>query len=589
MGYFFCYNFLMKKIFGVGLVLILFIAFLGYIKYSERFVNVVKIISPTCIVLDNDQEINLGIDVLSFNNKELCLEVSKQLGLNYDDVLGVGYLADEFAREHLIGHSIILDEYKSKLRNSGFVIVNNMPVNPEKFKHQLKIVRMNDFVIYNLHSKKYHRLSCKYGVKSRNFTILPKAQAKKDGIPCKYCLDSQKDKTNKDIVKSKQKGITPPPLLFSTNYIKIFLTDYTTNLKPNRNCNSIIAKELINQINRAQSTIDIAIYGYDRLPAIEKALINAKNRGVKIRLVCDIDAKGNNIYEDTEHIKKIIPDYSCDKAPDGIEYPVKYSNSIMHDKFYIFDSKTVITGSANLSYTDMSSFNSNSVIEINSPTVARIYEQEFNQMFNSKFHQLKDKIPMRNDIILGDSVLSIYFSPKDDAMNRGILPLINSSKKYIYIPTFLITDKGMCNALIAAKKRGVDVKVLVDAVNAMGRASKHQLLRDNGILVKTENYAGKLHSKSMIIDDKYVVIGSMNFSYSGNAKNDENLIIIKNSSAAKFYRKFFEYLWGKVYNFWLTHDVAAESIYSIGSCSDGIDNDFDGKIDLQDEGCKKVN
>ena len=113
-------------------------------------------------------------------------------------------------------------------------------------------------------------------------------------------------------------------------------------------------------------------------------------------------------------------------------------------------------------------------------------------------------------------------------------------------------------------------------------------MRDNGILVKTENYAGKLHSKSIIIDDKYVVIGSMNFSYSGNYKNDENLVLIKNREVAVFYRKFFEYLWGKIYNFWLTHDVSAESIYSIGSCSDGIDNDFDGKIDSQDEGCQKV-
>ena len=89
----------------------------------------------------------------------------------------------------------------------------------------------------------------------------------------------------------------------------------------------------------------------------------------------------------------------------------------------------------------------------------------------------------------------------------------------------------------------------------------------------------------MIIDDKYVIIGSMNFSYSGNCKNDENLVILKNPAAAKFYREFFEYLWGKIYNFWLYHDVAAESIYSIGSCSDGIDNDFDGKIDKDDEGC----
>ena len=90
----------------------------------------------------------------------------------------------------------------------------------------------------------------------------------------------------------------------------------------------------------------------------------------------------------------------------------------------------------------------------------------------------------------------------------------------------------------------------------------------------------------MIIDDTYTVIGSMNFSGSGEKKNDENLIVVKNSELAKHYKKFFEYLWVKIPDFWLTHDVSAESIYSIGSCSDGIDNDYDGLIDSADEGCR---
>ncbi len=61
----------------------------------------------------------------------------------------------------------------------------------------------------------------------------------------------------------------------------------------------------------------------------------------------------------------------------------------MHNKFYIFDDKVLITGSANLSHTDMSGFNSNSIVVINSPLVAAIYKQEFEQMFEGKFHTEK--------------------------------------------------------------------------------------------------------------------------------------------------------------------------------------------------------
>ena len=104
--------------------------------------------------------------------------------------------------------------------------------------------------------------------------------------------------------------------------------------------------------------------------------------------------------------------------------------------------------------------------------------------------------------------------------------------------------------------------------------------------VKTENYAGKLHSKSIIIDDKYTIIGSMNFSKSGQYKNDENVVILESKQIAVFYKNFFNYLWHRINKYWLTHDVSAESIYSIGSCSDGIDNDYDGKTDTEDEGCR---
>ena len=69
--------------------------------------------------------------------------------------------------------------------------------------------------------------------------------------------------------------------------------------------------------------------------------------------------------------------------------------------------------------------------------------------------------------------------------------------------------------------------------------------------------------------------------------NDENLIILENSQAAILYRNFFEYLWKKIPDKWLRGFPRAEGLDSIGSCSDGLDNDYDGLIDGEDEGCKK--
>ena len=78
----------------------------------------------------------------------------------------------------------------------------------------------------------------------------------------------------------------------------------------------------------------------------------------------------------------------------------------------------------------------------------------------------------------------------------------------------------------------------------------------------------------------------MNFSNSGEKKNDENTLIIEDNRLAGFYRDFFLYLWKKIPDKYLKQNVRAEGKDSIGSCSDGIDNNFDGLIDSHDAACR---
>ena len=164
--------------------------------------------------------------------------------------------------------------------------------------------------------------------------------------------------------------------------------------------------------------------------------------------------------------------------------------------------------------------------------------------------------------------------------------MIINAKKYVYVPTYLITHKDITNALINAHRRGVDVKIITDANGVTTQNSKNKLLRDANIPLKVENYAGKLHSKSMVIDDEFVIIGSMNFSNSGENKNDENTIIVKNNEFAQNYKAFFNYLWKVIPDKYLKFNPSSEGKDSIGSCNDGVDNNFNGKTDLEEESCK---
>ena len=196
------------------------------------------------------------------------------------------------------------------------------------------------------------------------------------------------------------------------------------------------------------------------------------------------------------------------------------------------------------------------------------------------------KVRKNKNIDVSGTNLEIYFSPQDKCIVNAVVPYINRAEKYIYIPTFVLTDKNVTSALINAKKRGVDVKIIIDALNASVQHSKHKELRNGGVLVKTENYAGKMHSKSMIIDDKYIILGSMNFSYSGENKNDENMLVIQNPKLAQEYRDFFLYQWNKIDDKWLKLNARAEGKDSLGSCSDGLDNNYDGHTDMEDPACR---
>lgn len=560
-----------NKIISIVLILILFCAFCVFelIRKSEK--AVVKIISPTVIELE--KEIICIPDVKTFTadlNKNQS-ELENKYNINHEDALKLGYLTDKFAEDFLADKKVKVKYTGKKNQNCVF---GDIYVQKQSYREHLIISGFaNDFskqlekakklklVILNHKSNKYHELDCKFGTVAHDIVILPKQQLPKDAKPCKFC----------HIEKSKQVQ-KPFPLAISNGNIKMYLTDMTTTLTPDDKCKSLVCQELLGLINSSTKSIDIALYGWGQVPEIYNALSNAKSRGVKIRIAYDISK--NNYYPQTVTLLKLADQKSGDTP-----------QILMHNKFFIFDDKNLFTGSMNFSPTGLSGFNSNCVFSIKSGEIAQIYKQEFEQMLNGKFHNNKSKVKSKT-IQIADAKVTPHFSPRDKVITNNVVPLIDQAKHYIFVPAFIITHDELSNALISAHKRNVTVKIIVDATNSTQPRSKVKTLRQAGIPVKIENYAGKIHSKSIIIDDKYLIAGSMNFSKSGENKNDENCLIIESERLSRHYREFFEYLWNKIPDKYLNQYVNAEGKDSIGSCSDGIDNDYDGKIDMQDEACR---
>jgi phosphatidylserine/phosphatidylglycerophosphate/cardiolipin synthase-like enzyme len=61
--------------------------------------------------------------------------------------------------------------------------------------------------------------------------------------------------------------------------------------------------------------------------------------------------------------------------------------------------------------------------------------------------------------------------------------------------------------------------------------------------VRQDGNGGFMHPKVIIVDERYVVTGSLNFSTRAETTNDENVIVIDNPDIARLYLQEFDRVW----------------------------------------------
>ncbi|WP_210532035.1 phospholipase D family protein [Pantoea ananatis] len=136
------------------------------------------------------------------------------------------------------------------------------------------------------------------------------------------------------------------------------------------------------------------------------------------------------------------------------------------------------------------------------------------------------------------------FSPDGSAQNL-ILHSIDDSKKTIDIAAYSFTSKPIALALLAAKKRGVRIRIVAD-YKANAKYTAVNFLKKAGVNVKINSNYEIMHNKFMVIDGMDVQTGSFNYTASASVRNAENVIVIKNNERlADAYDKEFERLFNE--------------------------------------------
>lgn len=131
------------------------------------------------------------------------------------------------------------------------------------------------------------------------------------------------------------------------------------------------------------------------------------------------------------------------------------------------------------------------------------------------------------------------FSP-DGNCTTGILSAIYSARTSIFVQAYSFTSDKIAEALQDAHRRGVDVQILVDKGQLKSKHSPLSSLAKGGIPLFIDSPKGLAHNKVMIIDERYVLTGSFNFTKAAESRNAENILLVDDPALAHIYKENWE-------------------------------------------------
>jgi phosphatidylserine/phosphatidylglycerophosphate/cardiolipin synthase-like enzyme len=121
--------------------------------------------------------------------------------------------------------------------------------------------------------------------------------------------------------------------------------------------------------------------------------------------------------------------------------------------------------------------------------------------------------------------VSVCFTPAENCLDR-IVSAIGGARRQIRMQAYEFTSRPILQALVAASRRGVDVRIIVDRIAAEDEGGRAREASAAGLAVYVDTPRGIAHTKAIIIDDRLVVGGSYNYTQAAEAVNVEDVTFI---------------------------------------------------------------
>ena len=142
------------------------------------------------------------------------------------------------------------------------------------------------------------------------------------------------------------------------------------------------------------------------------------------------------------------------------------------------------------------------------------------------------------------ATVEVYYGPDDEPLDR-LTTLYRQATRYLYVAVYGLTSPRAVEAMVAAKKRGVDVRLITDLkrIEDVKQRTALHTLQLAGIPILVNAHDGLMHLKQVVIDDEVNTTGSMNHTTSGNRYNDERLDVITDHATTVKAREKFLAMW----------------------------------------------
>ena len=323
---------------------------------------------------------------------------------------------------------------------------------------------------------------------------------------------------------------------------------------------------LIEFIATARESLEFAIYDMRFSEPLKNtfrdALRERLNTGVQIRICYDGD-------------KPVQPNLAAgqDPAPPGtgaliqsLGFPWRRiaGMKLMHNKFVIRDSRTVWTGSTNMT-DDSFTLMENNIVQIESDALADYYIEDFEQIWKKENFENTGEIRTEPVPVVyaGQSAkVRVMFAPGCGlAIDTEVARRVRDARRRVRICSLLINSGTLIGELVNLVRRGsIKVDGIYDRTqmadvyrqweevpqNRWKIPALQEIVRRAGLVGKDSTpYTPTgvhdfMHNKAMVVDDT-VITGSYNFSRSAQF-NAENILFIESAAVAEAYSSYIDHL-----------------------------------------------